>query len=140
MIITRIHYILFKKTDRTTIQLFRYITLGSISNIVDFASLYILTEFIGIHYTISVAISFILGTTTNYIISIKWIFKRGTYNIYSEFSLVLIISAIGLLLNELIIYLLVEYLFFHYMFSKVISVIIVMFWNFFARKRWIFRQ
>lgn len=140
MIITRINCILFKKTDRTLLQLFRYITLGSFSNIVDFASLYLLTDFLGLHYTISVAISFVLGTLTNYIISIKWIFERGTYNIYSEFSFVLIISAVGLLLNELIIYLLVEYLLVHYMLSKLASVIIVMFWNFFARKKWIFRQ
>jgi putative flippase GtrA len=131
--------IFFKETDKTHLQFVRYIVLGNISNIVDFACLYILTEFAGFHYTISNVISYILGVSSNYIINIKWIFKRGNHAIHTEFMLVIIISSIGLLLSIIIIHTLVEYVNIHYMPAKFISAIIIMFWNFYSRKKWVFK-
>ena len=50
-----------QNTDKTIIQLFRYIFVGGAAFIVDFGSLYILTDIFGIYYLISAAIAFILG-------------------------------------------------------------------------------
>ncbi len=69
-----------EKTDNTFIQLFRYTFVGGAAFIVDFGSLYLLTDFAGFHYLHSAAIAFILGLIVNYILSILWVFKSRVVN------------------------------------------------------------
>ena len=129
------------KTDNTLIQLFRYTFVGGIAFVVDFGSLFLLTEFAGVHYLVSAAISFLFGLATNYLLSILWVFNtRSISNRYHEFIIFGIIGIIGLGLNELIIWRFTEYLHFHYLISKIISAIVVYLWNFFARKNLLFRS
>lgn len=132
---------LFKKsTDKTSIQFLRYVLVGGVAFIVDFGSLYILTDFIAIYYLISAAIAFTLGLMTNYLLSINWVFNRRTFdNKKFEFGLFAIIGIIGLILNEVFIWFFTAELGFYYLISKIISAIIILFWNFFARKLTLFR-
>jgi len=135
-----LYHIFFKKTGKTYLQFLRYAILGNISNVFDFACLYVLTEFAGFHYTISASISFIVGVLINYIINVLWIFNRKEHHIHIEITLVILISFVGLCLNVTIIYILVEYANIHYIITKAISAFIVMFWNFYTRKKWVFKQ
>ena len=124
-----------KKTDNTLIQLFRYTFVGGIAFVVDFSSLYILTEFAGLHYLYSAAIAFILGLIINYILSILWVFKsRAVNKKIFEIIIFAVIGIIGLGLNELIIWFSTEKFKLYYLYSKLISTAIVYFWNFLARK------
>ncbi len=127
---------LFKiKTDNLYIQMFRYTFVGGIAFLVDFITLYCFTEIFNIHYLISAAIAFIFGLTTNYILSIIWVFKyRKVRNKIFEFGIFALIGIVGLVLNELIIWTFTEFLAFHYLISKIFSTAIVYFWNFFARR------
>ena len=132
--------LLKEKTGNKLIQLFRYCITGGTAAIVDFSSLYILTELINIHYLISAIIAFIFGLTTNYILSIFWVFnKRRLKSRFLEFIIFSIIGIVGLGLNELIIWYFTEYVHFHYLLSKVVSTIVIFSWNFLARKFILFR-
>jgi putative flippase GtrA len=136
---SRISSLLIAKSDKTSIQLLRYIFVGGIAYAVDFGSLFFLTEVVKIHYLISAAIAFILGLLTNYILSIFWVFaKRTLTSKQMEFLIFAIIGLVGLGLNEGIIWFFTALIHFHYLMSKVISAIVVFFWNFFARKRILF--
>jgi len=136
---SRIGSLLFAKSDKTSIQLLRYTFVGGIAYAVDFGSLFFLTEVIKIHYLISAAIAFILGLLTNYTLSILWVFPRRTLaSKRMEFLIFAIIGLVGLGLNEGIIWFFTDLVHFHYLMSKVISAIVVFFWNFFARKRILF--
>lgn len=132
---------LFKhETDKTTIQFFRYIFVGGAAFIVDFGSLYILTDIFGIYYLLSAAIAFILGLIANYLLSISWVFNRRTMNNrLSEFTIFTTIGIIGLGLNEVLIWFFTDYVGLFYLISKIIAAIIILFWNFFARKYALFR-
>ena len=124
-----------EKTDNTFIQLFRYTFVGGAAFIVDFSSLYILTDFAGFHYLHSAAIAFILGLIINYILSILWVFKsRAVNKKIIEFIIFAVIGIIGLGLNEVMIWFFTERLIIYYLYSKLISTAIVYFWNFLARK------
>ncbi|OPX29064.1 MAG: polysaccharide synthesis protein GtrA [Candidatus Cloacimonas sp. 4484_143] len=124
-----------KKTNNTLIQLFRYTFVGGIAFVVDFVSLYLLTEFAGFHYLYSAAIAFILGLIINYILSILWVFNGRTVNKkIIEIIIFAVIGIIGLGLNELMIWFFTEQLTIYYLYSKLISTVIVYFWNFLARK------
>ncbi|MBT9151516.1 MAG: hypothetical protein DDT40_01712 [candidate division WS2 bacterium] len=127
-------------TDNTSIQLFRYVFVGGVAFLVDFGSLYLLTEFFGIYYLTSAAIAFLLGLITNYILSISWVFnKRTLNNIKIEFGVFTIIGIVGLALNVVFIWVFTEKLQLYYLYSKIISAVIILFWNFFARKFTLFR-
>ena len=136
----KLEMLITKKTDETSIQFFRYIFVGGIAFLVDFSSLYVLTDFFGVFYLISAAIAFILGLIANYVMSISWVFNRRTLNNKTiEFSFFAIIGIIGLGLNELFIWFFTAELNFYYLISKILAAIIILFWNFFARKFALFR-
>ena len=61
------------QTDRTTIQLFRYIFVGGAAFIVDFGLSVYTHRFFGVYYLISNAIAFILGFC-NYNFKCKLVF------------------------------------------------------------------
>lgn len=137
---TYLQKLLKHQTDKTSIQFFRYIFVGGIAFIVDFGSLFIFTDIFGVYYLISAAIAFILGLITNYLLSINWVFNRRTLdNRTFEFGLFTIIGIVGLALNEFIIWFLTAEIGFYYLMSKILAAIIILFWNFFARKLTLFR-
>lgn len=132
---------LFKdETENTLIQLFRYGFVGGAAFLVDYGVLVLLTEVFGMHYLLSATISFILGLITNYLLSVVWVFNNRTLgNRWAEFAVFAIIGVIGLGLNALIMYVCTDKMGIHYMISKIISTVIVFFWNFFARKVILFK-
>ncbi|EKQ52944.1 MAG: putative membrane protein [Methanobacterium sp. Maddingley MBC34] len=128
------------QTDKTIVQLFRYVFVGGAAFIVDFGSLFIFTEFFGIYYLISAAIAFILGLIANYLLSVNWVFNRRTLGSAKlEFGVFALIGVIGLFLNEIFIWFFTDYLQIYYLLSKIIAAAIILFWNFFARKITLFR-
>ncbi|HOI39168.1 MAG TPA: GtrA family protein [Methanobacterium sp.] len=127
-------------TNSTRIQFLRYVFVGGAAFIVDFFSLFLLTDYFGIYYIISAALAFSLGLVTNYLLSIKWVFnQRNIDNKTIEFSLFAFIGIIGLGLNEIFIWFFTSKLGIYYMISKIITAIIILFWNFFARKLTLFQ-
>lgn len=130
-----------KASSQTAVQLVRYAVVGGIAFVVDYGSLYLLTELAGLNHLVSAAIAFILGLATNYLLSISWVFRnsrrmRGAV----EFSVFALVGIVGLGLNEAIIWLGTDVLGLHYMLSKVASTAIVFFWNFFGRKFLLFSK
>lgn len=123
------------KASGTLLQLFRYTWVGGLAFLVDYGSLWALTELAGLNYLWSAAIAFVLGLVVNYVLSTLWVFDSSRMeNHWAEFAVFAIIGVVGLGLNELIMYVGSEVLHLHYMLSKLISTGIVFFWNFFARK------
>ncbi len=131
-----------RQTDSLFIQFFRYFFVGGLAFVVDFGLLYFLTEFVGFYYLFSATISFTAGLCVNYIISIKWVFSqnKGLKNKKIEFLIFSFIGIVGLLLNAIFIWFFTEKLLFYYMISKVLSTVIVYFWNFFARKYILYKR
>ena len=130
-----------EKTESTVVQLFRYTFVGGLAFIVDFGSLFILTEYLNLFYLISAGIAFILGLITNYALSVNWVFSNRTLDSKGmEFFLFTVIGLIGLGLNELLLWTLTDLLSIYYLFSKIITAIIIYLWNFFARKYLLFNK
>lgn len=129
------------KPDSLIGQLLRYAVVGGISFVVDYGSLWLLTEKAGLPYLWSAAIAFILGLICNYLLSTAWVFGESRIkNAWGEFLAFAIIGVVGLGLNELIMYGCTDGLGFHYMLSKIVSTGIVFFWNFLARRFLVFKS
>lgn len=130
-----VEYLLVEETTNWKIQFFRYVFVGGFSFIVDYGLLFILTEFFHLFYLISATISFIVGLVINYLLSTKWIFKKSKLSSTTlEFIIYGIIGVIGLILNNIMLFIFTDLLIIHYMISKLITAVIVMGWNFFGRR------
>jgi len=121
------------------IQFIRFIINGIISAVGDILVLIILTELFKIHYLISAAIGVIVGTTINYYISIIWVFVSEKFTSQKlEFFLFLLFSGIGLLINQIVMFLCVSIILLHYLLAKFIALILVSIYNFLTKKYFVF--
>ena len=120
-------------------QILRFGVVGGLAFIIDYIVLYVLTDIFHIYYLISSCISFTVSVIFNYILSIKWVFDVNKKQGLKEFILFIILSVIGLIINEIIMYLMVDIMNIHYMISKLFSTGVVMVYNFITRKIFIER-
>ena len=122
-------------------QIARFGVVGVIAFVVDYAALLLLTEVAGIHYLVSSAVAFLVSVAVNYVLSIAFVFEtdksRGKGQ---EFVLFAIMSAGGLGINQLMMWLLSEGMFIPYQLSKLLATAVVMVYNFITRKLFLERK
>ena len=132
--------IFFENTEDTFLQFFRYIFVGGASFVADYTALYVITE-LGVYYLISGIVSFIVGLCVNFALS-KWlVFSKKTEGSerIKEFIVFAVITVIGLCITEFLMWMFTEKLLWHYMISKAVAAVIVLFWNFFMKKILLYR-
>lgn len=116
-------------------QFLQFGIVGVICFVIDYGLMIILTEYIGIDYLLSCALSFIISTTANYYLSKRYVFEfKRNKNMTIEFILFVLLSSVGLGLTETLMFTFVDKFGLYYMFSKIIVTGIVMFYNFLTRK------
>ncbi len=120
-------------------QLFKFGVVGVLATVLDFLFLYLFTDVFGIYYLLSAAVSFVLSTLFNYVASMRFVFssKFNKDEKSKEVLLFVILSVIGLLLNQFLMWLFVEKITLYYMLSKIVATFFVMAWNFISRKIWL---
>ena len=116
-------------------QIFKFIIVGGIATIIDWLIFFILNTILNINPLIANIFSFSISLIYDYIASVKWVFKvskkKNKKRIFMEF---IILSVVGLLISEFLIWLLVDKLSINSMISKILSTAIVMVFNFITRK------
>ena len=117
-----------------------YFLIAALATIVDMSFLYIFTEFLGIFYFFSAFMSYFLGMITNYSLNKIYNFKCKSKKIIRQFAKFSFVAGVGLVLNQIIIYTLVEFAKMWYMFAKTISVFIVLIWSYNGHKHITFRS
>jgi len=137
--INKIKDFIIKKTDNSYFQFIKYFFVSGIALFADISILFILTEYFKVYYILSATISFLAGIAITYIFSKLYIFtKTKISNKINEFTIFLIIGIIGLILNNIFLYIFTEYFGIYYMLSKIFVIIVTYLWNYFARKKFIF--
>ena len=135
-----ISIIFYETTNNIVVQLFRYVFVGGIAFVADWGMLVLLHEAVKINVYLATAIAFVFGLIVNFFLSKKFVFKEKSEktNGLGEFVTYGIIGVIGLGLTEVIMWLLLK-LSIIYMMAKVIAAVIVLLWNFIARKIILYR-
>ena len=128
-------------TTDSFLQFFRYVFVGGIATIADWGVLYLLTECAHMNHLVAAVFSFIAGLVVNFILSKLLVFKanEARTNAWMEFVGYAIIGVVGLGITELIMYLLTNRMGLHYMASKAVATVIVLIWNYVARKKIIYK-
>lgn len=141
-------------------QIMKFGIVGIICFLIDYAVLFVCKEFLNIPYLTSSVISFTVSVVVNYILSVKFVFAtKEDANKTKEFVVFVVLSLIGLGINQIIMWFGVEILIrgmlakyyttlalgvwysivgfvirYDYMFVKIIATGIVMVYNFISRK------
>lgn len=90
-------------------------------------------------YLLVAPIGFVLATWVNYVLSVRHVFRSGVrFSRGREIVLIYVISTVGLLINQAILYSLVELAGAELMLSKLAATATVFFWNYCARNNYLF--
>ena len=109
--------------------------VGVIAFVIDYGILALLTEVFGVNYLVSATISFTASVVFNYVASMRYVFthKEGMSR-RREFAIFVILSVIGLGINNFCMWAGVELFGIQYLVTKIGATAIVMVWNFVTRK------
>lgn len=111
-------------------RLIKFCVVGCSGMLVDFFFTWLCKEKLKWNKYISNSIGFILAATNNYVWNRIWTFQSQNLEVAREYISFIVISLIGLGLNNLIIYLVHEKLHFNFYLSKIIAIGCVTLWNF----------
>lgn len=129
-------------------ELLRYGIVGGISFLADFLLLYILRETVcsgsmtGLY--LAAIGGFLGGILVNTCLSVRFVFRapsvvqRRRGRNMRDLMIIVCIGVIGLILTEFGMFIGVELFWLNYLFVKVIVAGVVMLWNYWARKVWVF--
>lgn len=116
-------------------QMIKFGFVGFLCFFIDWGIMVFLTEVFGINPLISSTISFTVSVTVNYILSVTFVFETDkNANKGSQFVIFVLLSIVGLGVNELCMWLGTGLLGIHYMITKVGATAVVMVYNFITRK------
>ena len=117
-------------------QLIKFGLVGGIAFLIDYGIMVFLTEVFKIPSLISAAISFTVSVIFNYISSVKWVFDvdKEKNSKPKELVVFILLSIVGLGINELIMWIMDKEFGIYYMISKIVATIVVMCYNFITRK------
>ena len=105
--------------------------VGVLCFFIDYGIMVFLTEVFGINYMVSFAVS----VTVNYILSVAFVFETDKdKNKVKEFIVFVLLSIVGLGVNELCMWLGTALMGIYYMITKIGATVIVMVYNFITRK------
>lgn len=109
--------------------------VGVVAFGIDYGLLAFLTEVAGVNYLVSATISFTVSVVFNYAASMRYVFRhREGMSRRREFVTFVVLSVIGLVLNNACMWAGVELLGVHYLVVKIAATALVMVWNFVTRK------
>ena len=121
--------------DNRLFEIIRFAIVGGASFVVDYALLYICTEWLGIHYLYSAAISFTVSVIVNYWLCVIFVFTGAGKQTGRQAALFIGSSIVGLGINQVCMWLFVEKFGLHYMLAKIGATFIVMFWNYVMKRK-----
>ncbi len=119
-------------------QFVKFGIVGVIATAIDFVALIALTEWAGMAPVASAAISFTLSVLFNYAASMRFVFqRREDISRSRELVIFVVLSLVGLFINEALMWLGVNVASLNYVLVKLLATVVVMLWNFLSRKRWL---
>ena len=138
--IKKAHKFLTKKIKHTLFEFFELSVAGTIGYIIHIALLFLITEFFGLHYLISNAIGFFVGTSICFgidkVVIFHEVFKKHFWKEYAEF---ISVSITTLLLSTILLFTFTDLLGIYYIFSSILASALKSIVAYLGVKFWVFK-
>ena len=115
-------------------ELFRFCVAGGAGFLVDYGILYVATEFLGLRYLYSAALSFIIAVLLNYRLCLVYVFRTNSHQTIKQIVSFFSVSFVGLGLNQACMWILVEKVALWYIAAKLVATVVVMGWNYLMKR------
>lgn len=112
------------------LKMVKFGIVGFIGMLIDFFITWLLKEKIKINKYIANSLGFTCAVINNFFLNLKWTFHTGGSNTNIFFIKFIIISVVGLGLNNMFVYLFHDRLKQNFYVSKALAVVCVFVWNF----------
>ena len=113
------------------LQFIKFCVVGGTGVVVDFGITFLFKEKLKLNKYIANSLGFMAAASTNYLLNRWWTFRSQDPEVAQQYVQFVGISAIGLILNNIIIYLLNDKARLNFYLSKLIAIGLVTLWNFF---------
>jgi len=110
----------------------KFAAVGLSGLLIDYAFTYLFKEIFKVQKYVSNSIGFTIAASSNYVLNRVWTFESDNPDIALEYTEFLIISIIGLGLNNLILWLIVSKIKINFYLAKFFAICVVTVWNFLA--------
>lgn len=121
-------------------QFVKFCMVGVLNTMVSFGVYAMLTRYALLDPLAANAIAFVIAVTISFILNKMWTFSDMSATYVRQYYRFFVISGIGLVISELIIFTLHKMFHVFDITAFIISVVVVMFWNFGANKSWTFNK
>jgi putative flippase GtrA len=111
-------------------KFFKFILVGFTGMVVDFSITFLLKEKLKVNRYLSSSTGFILAASTNYLFNRLWTFRSNNPAVLMEYSKFIVISLIGLVINNFFLWLFEKKVRFYY--AKFFAILVTSVWNFSA--------
>ena len=116
----------------------RFCIVGFSGLAIDFFTTWLLKEKILLNKYFSNSCGFILAASSNYYFNRIWTFNSINPEISKEFSIFLFVSFIGLIINNVLLFIFHKKYENNFYFAKIIAILITAIWNFLANNFYTF--
>ena len=113
------------------LQFIKICVVGGTGVVVDFGITFLFKEKLKLNKYIANSLGFMAAASTNYLLNRWWTFRSHDPEVAQQYVQFVGISAFGLILNNIIIYLLNDKARLNFYLSKLIAIGLVTLWNFF---------
>ena len=117
------------------LEFVRFCFVGGLSLLVDYAVLFSLTEWAGMYYLHSSAISFGVSVVFNYWLCVRYVFKGAKKQTPRQAIIFFSTGVVGLVLNQLCMWFFVDVAGLHYLIAKLGATVIVTAWNYVTKRK-----
>ena len=100
---------------------------------------FLFIEFSWVNYILANIIAYSLATINSYIWNSKWVFKYNNEKLVSSLKFI-IVNLVGLILNTIILFILVDMFNINKIISLVMATGVVMIINYISNRLWVFKQ
>lgn len=122
-------------THERFLEILRFCLVGGVSFLIDYSLLFALTEWAGLYYLYSSAISFSVTVILNYWLCVIYVFKGAGRQTARQAVIFFATGALGLALNQFCMWFFVAVVGLHYMIAKIFATAIVTIWNYLTKRK-----
>lgn len=121
-------------------KIMRFLVVGASSTLIELVLLYVLVEYGQIDLFIAIIIVFVVAVIHSFVLNKIWTFGDTSGKYKRLFVKFLIVSSVWFVLTLFWMYVFTILLGIYYIFSKILTTVLVVIWNFLWNKMWTFRH